>query len=110
MTAEPDKIDLSTPDLAAEKLAAFQGLFPGVVADGVLDAARLGELVDLEVAGLKDGRERYGLMWAGKHEAVQSLLRPSRRGPAKSVDAAVTCRFVGRAHGVACVTGVARGL
>jgi len=28
----------------------------------------------------------------------------------RALDAAVTCRFVGRAHGVACVTGVARGL
>ena len=77
MTAEPDKVDLSSPDLAGEKLAALQELFPGVVEDGVLDAARLGELVNLDAAGLKDGRERYGLMWAGKREAVQSLLRPS---------------------------------
>jgi adenine-specific DNA-methyltransferase len=78
MADKPDKVDLITPDVAAEKLAVLQDLFPGVVVDGVLDAARLGELVGFDVAGLKDGRERYGLMWAGKHEAVQSLLRPSR--------------------------------
>jgi adenine-specific DNA-methyltransferase len=73
-----ERIDLRTPDLAAEKLAALQELFPGVVADGVVDAGRLGELAGVDVAGLKDGKERYGLMWAGKREAVQSLLRPSR--------------------------------
>lgn len=78
MTDEPGCVETATPDLAAEKLAALKELFPGAVADGVLDAARIGELVDLPVAGLKDGRERYGLMWAGKQEAVASLLRPSR--------------------------------
>jgi adenine-specific DNA-methyltransferase len=78
MTNEPERVETTTPDLAAEKLAALKELFPGAVADGVLDAARIGELVDLPVAGLKDGRERYGLMWAGKQEAVASLLRPSR--------------------------------
>jgi adenine-specific DNA-methyltransferase len=89
MTAEPDMVDLSTPELAGEKLAALEELFPGVVADGVLDAARLGELVDLKVAGLKDGRERYGLMWAGKQEAVQSLLRPCRGTLVPDVDNSV---------------------
>ena len=78
MTDEPERVETTTPDLAAEKLAALKELFPGAVSDGVLDAARIGELVDLPVAGLKDGRERYGLMWAGKHEAVASLMRPSR--------------------------------
>lgn len=75
---EPAKVDLETPDLAAEKLAAFQDLFPGVIADGVLDAGRLGGLLDIEVAAPADGRERFGLMWAGKQEAVRSLLAPSR--------------------------------
>jgi adenine-specific DNA-methyltransferase len=78
MIYEPDCVDLKSPDSAAEKLAALQEFFPGVVADGVIDAGRIGEFVGLDVAGLKDGRERFGLMWAGKQEAVQSLLRPSR--------------------------------
>ncbi len=78
MTDEPLRVDAETPDLAAEKLAQLQELFPGAIADGVVDAARIGELVGMPVAGLKDGRERYGLMWAGKQEAVASLLKPSR--------------------------------
>jgi adenine-specific DNA-methyltransferase len=78
MTNEPAKVDLETPDLTEEKRKAFEGLFPGVLADGVLDAARLGALLDTDVSGLQDGRERYGLMWAGKQEAVRSLLKPSR--------------------------------
>ena len=39
---------------------------------------RLGELLDTEVAAPADGRERFGLMWAGKQDAVRSLLTPSR--------------------------------
>lgn len=77
-TDEPGRVDAETPDLAAEKLAQLQELFPGAFADGVVDAARIGELVGKPVAGLKEGRERYGLMWAGKQEAVASLLKPSR--------------------------------
>jgi adenine-specific DNA-methyltransferase len=74
MPDEPAKVDLATPDLAAENRAAFEELFPGVLADGVLDVGRLGELLDTEVSAPADGRERFGLMWAGKQEAVRSLL------------------------------------
>jgi adenine-specific DNA-methyltransferase len=78
MSEEPEKVDLETADLAAAKRAAFEELFPGVLADGVLDATRLGALLDTEVAALSDGAERFGLMWAGKRDAVRSLLTPSR--------------------------------
>lgn len=76
--SEPAKVDLETPDLAAANRAAFEQQFPGVLADGVVDAERLKELLDVEVVGAADERERYGLMWAGKKEAVQSLQTPSR--------------------------------
>ena len=78
MTDEPDKVDLETPDLAADYRAALAALFPGVLADGVLDATKLGELLDTPVAQVPDGREGYGIQWAGKAEAVRSLLTPSR--------------------------------
>lgn len=78
MSTEPERVELTTPDLAAEKRAAFDELFPGVIADGVLDAARLGQLLDTPVTTPADGTERFGLMWAGKQEAVRSLLAPSR--------------------------------
>lgn len=75
---EPEKVDLETPDLAAAHRAAFEHQFPGVLADGVVDAERLRGLLDVEVVGAADDRERYGLMWAGKKEAVRSLQTPSR--------------------------------
>lgn len=78
MIEQPDRVDLRTPDLAAEHRAELARLFPGVLADGVLDATKLGELLDVQVAQAADGRERYGLQWAGKAEAVRSLLTPGR--------------------------------
>lgn len=78
MTDGPDEVDLETLDLSAERRAALSRLFPSVLEDGVLDAAKLGELLETPVARLPDGRERYGLQWAGKQAAIRSLLTPSR--------------------------------
>src|SRR5437764_1004235 len=89
MIDEPEKVDLETPDLAAENRAALAGLFPGVLADGLLDAAELGELLDVPVAQAPDGRERYGLQWAGKRAAVRSLLTPSRGTLVPEVDKSI---------------------
>src|SRR3954465_2627037 len=78
MSVETEKVDLESPDFAAAKREAFAELLPGVLADGVLDATRLGELLDSEVTAQTDGRERFGLIWAGKNDAVRSLLMPTR--------------------------------
>ena len=78
MMDEPEGVDLSTPDIAAVNREVLEALLPGVIADGVLDATSLGELLDIPVTEPVDGRERFGLMWAGKHEAIRSLLTPSK--------------------------------
>lgn len=78
MLQEPDKVDLQTPDLAADNRALIDVLLPGVIQDGVLDAAKLAELLDVPLASVPDGRERYGLQWARKGEAIRSLLAASR--------------------------------
>jgi len=78
MSGEQAKVALETADLAARNRTALAELFPGLMADGVLDAAMLGELLGLEVALGTESRERYGLQWAGKQDAVRSLLTPSR--------------------------------
>lgn len=75
---EPEKVDLETLDVTAANRAAFEQQFPGVLADGVIDAERLKELLDVNVVGAADDRERYGLMWAGKKKAVRSLQTTSR--------------------------------
>ena len=78
MRDEPDKVDLETPDLAAENRAELETIFPGLLDDGTLNVAKLAEMLDLPVAQMPDGRERYGLQWAGRHDAVRSLLTSSR--------------------------------
>ena len=77
MTDEPGKVALETPDLASDNRAVIEALLPGVIQDGVLDPARLAEQLDIPLAEVPDGRERYGLQWAGKNEAIKSLLAPS---------------------------------
>ncbi len=75
---EPESVDLSTLDIAATNREALGALLPGVIVDGVLDATSLGELLDIPVTAPVNGRERFGLMWAGKQEAVRSLLTPCK--------------------------------
>lgn len=78
MTDAQERVVLESPDLAAQARSALTQLFPGVLQDGVLDATKLGELLGVDVTAPADGRERYGLMWAGKTEAVRSLQTPSK--------------------------------
>ena len=75
---DSERVALESPDVAAENRAEFEALFPGLTNDGVLDIVKLGELLDMPLAQSPDARERYGLQWAGKQEAVRSLLAPSR--------------------------------
>jgi adenine-specific DNA-methyltransferase len=69
-----DRLPLTSQDIQAERLAALQELFPEVFAEGKIDFERLkqalGESVD-------EGRERYGLSWAGKSEAIRNLQAQS---------------------------------
>jgi adenine-specific DNA-methyltransferase len=77
MTEVPGPSSTETTSPSVRNLEEFKRLFPGVIQDGVLDAARLGELLDTDVAGLKQGKERFGLMWAGKKLAVEALQTSS---------------------------------
>lgn len=78
MTDEPDRVDLETPDLAAENRAVIEALLPGVIQDGAIDPAGLAQLLDVPLLAVPEGRERYGLQWAGKAEAIRTLLWPGR--------------------------------
>src|SRR5690606_36878151 len=89
MSDEPEKVELASPDLAAQVRAELAQIFPGVLVDGVLDATKLAELLGAEVAVAGDTRERYGLMWAGTTEAVRSLQTPSRGSLVPDMDRSV---------------------
>jgi adenine-specific DNA-methyltransferase len=68
---EPEKLELSTVDIAADKLAELLRLFPEMRTEGgKIDFERLrlalGETVDV-------GKERYGMNWPGKADCFKAI-------------------------------------
>jgi adenine-specific DNA-methyltransferase len=75
VTDKPEKLNLKSMDLAAEKQAELLRLFPEIHTEGgKIDFDRLklalGETVDV-------GRERYGLTWPGKADCFKTIQAPS---------------------------------
>jgi len=71
----PDKFDLRSMDVTAEKRAELLRLFPEVATEGgKVDFERLRLALGEQVDG---GRERYGLTWPGKAECFRTIQRPS---------------------------------
>jgi len=77
VSESPERISISTESPSESILNSLRSLIPGAIQDGVIDAQKLAELSGLEVAGLKNGVERFGLMWAGKSKAVEALQAAS---------------------------------
>ena len=77
MPEQPERLPAGTIPPSMETLRALEDLLPGVIADGVIDAQRISDAVGLPVSAIADGKERFGLMWAGKSDAIQVLQRPS---------------------------------
>lgn len=69
-----EKLALKSMDITEEKKKALKQLFPEVFTEGKIDFERLkqvlGEAVD-------SSRERYGLTWAGKSEAIKNIQTQS---------------------------------
>jgi adenine-specific DNA-methyltransferase len=65
---------LTSVDVTAERLEKLKELFPEAFTEGKVDFERLrqalGDVVDT-------GRERYGLSWAGKADAIRAVQTPS---------------------------------
>ncbi|MGE5553930.1 MAG: site-specific DNA-methyltransferase [Betaproteobacteria bacterium] len=75
MTCQPEKLDLRSLDIAAEKRKELLRLFPEIRTEGgQIDFDRLklalGEAVDV-------GKERYGLNWPGKADCFKTIQAPS---------------------------------
>src|SRR5436853_3611430 len=88
MTEEPEKLDLRSENIVADKQAALRAAFPEVFTEGgKIDFERLklalGQAVDV-------GKERYGMNWPGKADCFRSIQSPSigtlRPIAAESVD------------------------
>lgn len=71
----PEKFDLRSLDVAAEKRAELLRLFPECATEGgKIDFERLKGALGEQIDG---GRERYGLTWPGKAACFQAIQRPS---------------------------------
>jgi len=68
------KMPLTSQDVTAERAEQLRSLFPEAFSEGRLNVDKLklllGEAID-------EGRERYGLTWSGKAEAIRALQVPS---------------------------------
>ena len=76
MSDQPEKLDLTSLDIAAEQREKLKAAFPEVFTEGgKVDFERLkmtlGEMVDA-------GKERYGMNWPGKAECFRTIQTPSR--------------------------------
>ncbi|CAN2187331.1 DNA methylase N-4/N-6 [Candidatus Nanopelagicaceae bacterium] len=89
MPDQPEKLDIETTPPNVNVLEKLKTILPGVFADGIVDAQRIADLVGFPLASVRDGKERFGLSWAQKKEAVQALLIPSMATLAPDSDASV---------------------
>ena len=80
MSDQPNRIQIGTLPPSTETLRQLQELLPGVVMDGVIDAQKISEAVGLPIVGQDNDKERFGLMWSGKKDAVQALQMKSFAG------------------------------
>lgn len=74
MTEELNEVPRTTPDFATEAATKLAELFPEVAADGKINLDTLKTILDIDV---EDGRERFGLTWPGKREAIRAAQTPT---------------------------------
>jgi len=69
MTEELNEVPRITPDFATEAATKLAELFPEVAADGKINLDTLKTILDIDV---EDSRERFGLTWPGKRDAIRA--------------------------------------
>lgn len=74
MTEELNEVPRNTPDFATEAATKLAELFPEVAADGKINLDTLKTILDIDV---EDDRERFGLTWPGKREAIRAAQTPT---------------------------------
>lgn len=74
MTEELNEVPHTTPDFATEAATKLAELFPEVAADGKINLDALKTILDVDI---EDGRERFGLTWPGKREAIRAAQTPT---------------------------------
>lgn len=74
MTDQPEKMDLTSMDVAAEKKAQLKQLFPEAFTEDKIDFDQLQRALG---EWIEPGKERYGLTWPGKAECMKVIQAPS---------------------------------
>ncbi len=69
MSEEINEVPRTTPNFITEAASKLAELFPEIVADGKLNLDTLKTILDVDV---EDSRERFGLTWPGKREAIRA--------------------------------------
>ena len=72
--AEPEKMELTSMDVAEEKREELKQLFPEVFSEGKIDFDQLKRVLGDWV---EPGKERFGLNWPGKAECMKIIQQPS---------------------------------
>ncbi len=68
------RMPLTSADVNDERMERLRELYPEAFAEGKIDLDRLKGALGEEV---DEGRERYGLSWAGKADAIRAIQVPS---------------------------------
>lgn len=74
MIEEFSEVPRTTPNFTTEAAAKLAELFPEVAADGKINLDTLKTILDIDV---EDSRERFGLTWPGKREAIRAAQVPT---------------------------------
>ena len=74
MTDQPEKMPLTSMDIAAEKREALKQFFPEVFAEDRIDFDQLKRVLGDWV---EPDKERFGLTWPGKAECMRIIQSPS---------------------------------
>lgn len=74
MTDKLNEVPHETPNFATEAASQLAELFPEIVADGKINLDTLKTILDIDV---EDGRERFGLAWPGKAQAIRAAQTPT---------------------------------
>lgn len=69
-----NQVPNSTPNFTTEAGNKLAELFPEVVADGKIDFEKLKTILGVDV---DDARERFGLTWPGKAQAIRAAQTPT---------------------------------
>ena len=77
MTNNPNfdiRMPLTSHDVVQDRMDRLREVFPDVFAEGKIDFEKLRQVLGENIDA---GRERYGLTWAGKADAIRAIQSPS---------------------------------